>query len=170
MQMSPVIAIHLSAALAAVATGPVALWARKGARQRPMLHRAFGYAWVTLILVTAVTALFLRDRSLPNLGGYTPIHLLVPVTFAALFGAFRKLALRDIAGHRRIMQSLYFTACIAAGLFTLLPNRYLGRLLWGALVTLPPDLRFTPAWMWSLVAILAGLVVIQMRPRNHRPA
>jgi uncharacterized membrane protein len=28
------------------------------------------------------------------------------------------------------MQNLYFSACIVAGAFTLLPNRYLGRLLW----------------------------------------
>jgi uncharacterized membrane protein len=168
MQMSPVIAIHLSAALAAVATGPVALWARKGARQRPLLHRAFGYAWVTLILVTALTALFLRDRSLPNLAGYTPLHLLVPVTFIALFGAFRKLALGDIAGHRRIMQRLYFAACIAAGSFALLPNRYLGRLVWGAFAPLPPAMRFTPVWMWSLLGVLVVLLVVQARPRSAR--
>jgi uncharacterized membrane protein len=28
------------------------------------------------------------------------------------------------------MQRLYFQACIGAGLFTLLPSRYLGDLLW----------------------------------------
>ncbi|HYF41758.1 MAG TPA: DUF2306 domain-containing protein, partial [Ramlibacter sp.] len=50
MQLTPLIAIHLSAALGAIATGPVALWARKGRVQRPRLHRAFGYAWVTLML------------------------------------------------------------------------------------------------------------------------
>ena len=53
MQMTPIIAIHLGAALAAMATGPVALWARLGPKQRPRLHRAFGYAWVTLMLATA---------------------------------------------------------------------------------------------------------------------
>ena len=34
MQMSPVIAVHMTAALLAVVTGPVALWARRG-RFRP---------------------------------------------------------------------------------------------------------------------------------------
>ena len=42
MQITPVIAIHLAAALAAVAIGPIALWARQGATQRPRLHRAAG--------------------------------------------------------------------------------------------------------------------------------
>jgi uncharacterized membrane protein len=133
MQMNPVIAVHMTAALLAVATGPVALWARRGRAQHPRLHRAFGYAWVTLMVVTAVSALFIRDFSLPNIAGYTPIHLLVPVVFASLFGAFWMLARRNVAGHRKVMQALYFTACIAAGAFTLLPQRYLGQALLGAL-------------------------------------
>ena len=133
MQLTPLIAIHMTAALLAVATGPVALWARKGATQRPRLHRAFGYAWVTLMVVTAVSAMFIRDWTLPNLAGFTPIHLLIPVTLAGLFGAFWFLAKGNIAGHRITMQRLYFGACIVAGGFTLLPGRYLGGLLWGQL-------------------------------------
>ena len=137
MQMSPVIAIHLSAALGALVLGPVALWARKGHRrgaastQRPRLHRAAGYAWVTLMLMTAASAVFIRDFRLPNIAGYTPIHILVPVVFGSLFMAFRALFRGDIAQHRGWMVRLYFSACIGAGVFTLLPNRYLGQLVWG---------------------------------------
>ena len=133
MQLTPLIAVHMTAAIGAVATGPVALWARKGRAQRPRLHRAFGYAWVTLMIVTAVSAIFIRDFRLPNLAGFTPIHLLVPVTLAGLFGAFWFLAHGNIAGHRKAMQRLYFGACVVAGGFTLLPGRYLGNLLWGQL-------------------------------------
>ena len=129
MQLTPLIAIHMSAAIGAVATGPVALWARKGRTQRPRLHRAFGCAWVTLMLATAVSAIFIRDFGLPNLAGYTPIHLLIPVTLIALFGAFWFLARGNIAGHRKTMQRLYVGACLVAGAFTLLPQRYLGHLL-----------------------------------------
>jgi uncharacterized membrane protein len=131
--MTPVIAVHMTAALLAVATGPVALWARRGREQRPRLHRAFGYAWVTLMLVTAVSALFIRDFEKPNLAGYTVIHLLVPVTLSLLFLAFWMLARRNIAGHRKVMQKLYFGACVVAGAFTLVPQRYLGQVVWGAL-------------------------------------
>ncbi|HYF21522.1 MAG TPA: DUF2306 domain-containing protein [Ramlibacter sp.] len=123
----------MTAALGAVVTGPVALWARRSGAQRPRLHRAFGYAWVTLMVVAAVSAIFIRDFSLPNVAGYTPIHVLVPVTLASLFGAFYQLARGNIAGHRRVMQGLYFGACIVAGFFTLLPQRYLGQLVWGGL-------------------------------------
>lgn len=137
MQLTPVIAIHMTAALAALLIGPIALWARKGATQRPALHRAAGYAWVTLMLMSAISALFIRDFHLPNISGYTLIHLFVPYVLFGLFGAFWFLAKKNIAAHRKTMQNLYIGACVGAGAFTLLPKRYLGDLVlhqWLALV------------------------------------
>ncbi len=131
MQLTPLIAVHMSAAIGAIVLGPLALWARKGATQRPRLHRAFGYAWVTLMVATAVSAIFIRDFSLPNLSGYTPIHLLIPVVLVGLFGAFYFLAKGNIRGHRKTMQGLYIGACLVAGVFTLLPERYLGQMVLG---------------------------------------
>jgi uncharacterized membrane protein len=165
--MSPIIAIHMSAALAAIATGPVALWARQGSRPRPRLHRAFGYAWVTLMLATAVSALFIRDRKLPNIDGYTPIHLLIPVVVVMLVAAFWKLAHRDVRGHSRLMQRLYFLGCVVTGFFTLLPQRYLGGLLWGQMADLAPIVRGTPSWVWLLLAGLVLLGTLQMRDRTQ---
>ncbi len=130
MPLTPIIAIHMTAALGALVTGPVALWARHSATQRPKLHRAFGYAWVTLMIITAVSALFIRDFRLPNIAGYTPIHILVPVTLFGIFGAFFYLAKRNFVAHRKTMQRLYVGACLGAGAFTLLPQRYLGQLVW----------------------------------------
>lgn len=131
MQLTPVIAVHMTAALAALALGPVALWARCSSQQRPRLHRAAGYAWVTLMLLAALSAIFIRDYQLPNIAGYSPIHLFIPGVFIGLFGAFWYLAQKNIAGHRATMQRLYFGACIGAGLFALAPGRYLGHLVWG---------------------------------------
>ncbi len=193
MQMTPVIAVHMTAALGAVLTGPVALWARRGMQQRPRLHRAFGYAWVTLMIVAAVSALFIRDYNLPNIAGYTPIHLLVPLTLSSLVGAFRALARGDIALHRKLMTNLYISACLVAGAFTLLPSRYLGGLLWGGIGTglqalLQPHvsadslklvqllafqpqavaaiLKGTPVWVWGLLAGLMALGFSQVRDRT----
>lgn len=131
MQMTPVIAVHMTAALATTVLGPLALWTRRRKQQRPRLHRALGYAWVTLMLATAISAIFIRDFALPNLAGYTPIHLLVPATLAGLVIAFWRLAQGNIAGHRQAMLGLYFGACVTAGLFTLWPDRYLGQLVLG---------------------------------------
>lgn len=130
MTLTPLVAVHMSAALTALALGPVALWARHGRSQHPRLHRAFGYAWVTAMLATALSAVFLRSGELPNLGGFSPIHLLIPVTLFGLFGAFWFLLRGNVRGHRRTMQGLYAGACVVAGLFTLLPSRYLGHLVW----------------------------------------
>lgn len=131
MQLTPTLAIHLSAALGALVLGPIALWARKGRQQRPQLHRAFGYAWVTLMIITAVSAVFIRDFALPNIGGYTPIHVLVPFVVYKLTSAFWSLHKKNIQAHSRTMQTTYLSACVGAGVFTLLPSRYLGQLVWG---------------------------------------
>lgn len=147
--LTPLIAIHMSAALAALVTGPVALWARKGAVQRPRLHRAFGYAWVTLMVITAVSAIFIEGSGMPSIGGFSPIHLLVPATLGSLALSFVALARGDIAQHRKIMQGVYYGACVVAGLFTLLPGRIPGNFVWGHMARLDPQ----------ALAALAGLAV-----------
>ncbi len=129
MQHNPIIAMHMTAALLALATGPVALWARKGREQRPRLHRAFGYAWVTLMLIMVVSAIFIKAAVGPSWNGFGVIHLLIPAVMFGLFTAFRYSLKGNIAGHRRSMQGLYIGACIGAGVFTLLPGRYLGNLV-----------------------------------------
>ncbi len=135
MQITPTIAIHLAAALAATAVGPFALWARRGAIVRPRLHRGAGYAWVTLMVATAVSALFITGEAGPRWGGFSLIHLLIPVTLGMLVLSFVYLAKRNLIGHQKTMQQLYLGACLVAGAFTLLPSRFLGHWLWGALGT-----------------------------------
>ena len=129
---SPTVAVHITFAISAVALGPLALWTRLRRVARPRWHRAFGYAWVTCMVGAATSGLFIRDYTLPNLQGFTPIHLLIPVTFSSLWLAFRNLAKGNFRGHQLTMQWTYAMACVVTGLFTLLPQRYLGRILWGA--------------------------------------
>ena len=128
-QLTPLIAVHATAAILAVLTGPVAIWARKGQTLRPRLHRAFGYAWVTLMLVAAVSAIFIHDPALAGWAGFSLIHLLIPVVLGMLTLAFRFLLRGNIRGHRLTMVNLYIGACLVAGFFTLTPNRYLGHLV-----------------------------------------
>ena len=107
MQMSPVIAVHMTASLIALVIGPVAMWARLGQTKRPWIHRAIGYGWVSMMIVSAVSAIFIRDYGLPNVWGYTPIHLLIPYTVFWLVYAFRALAMKEIEKHRKAMIGLY---------------------------------------------------------------
>ena len=55
----------------------------------------------------------------------------MPLTLAGLVQAFRQLLRGNVAGHRKTMLGLYLGACVGAGAFTLLPQRYLGQLVWG---------------------------------------
>ena len=128
--LTPLIAVHMTAAILAIVTGPIALWARKGRAQHPRLHRAFGYAWVTLMIVTAISALFISGTVGPLVAGFSAIHLLIPLTLGMLVLAFWFLFRGNIKGHRITMQNLYLGACVVAGGFTLLPGRFLGDLVW----------------------------------------
>lgn len=180
MTITPLIAVHMTAALLAIATGPVALWARKGAIQRPKLHRAFGYAWVTLMVITAVSALFIKAEIMPLVAGMGPIHVLSFATLGGLILSFWYLSKGNIAGHRKTMQGLYIGACLVAGAFTLLPGRFLGDLLWVQwLGLLQPGaarpsgqpmialiLTNTPLWVWGLLAALVALGLSQTRARS----
>jgi uncharacterized membrane protein len=83
------------------------------------------------MLAAATSSLFIRDFHLPNIGGYTPIHLLTLATFAGVStGLYLVIVKRNISAHRRAMWKTYLGGCVVAGLFTLLPGRYLGDLLW----------------------------------------
>ena len=83
-----------------------------------------------MMIVSAASAIFIRDYGLPNIWGYTLIHLLIPFTVFRLVFAFRALVKKEIKKHRKAMIGLYFGACVGAGVFTLLPNRYLGGIVW----------------------------------------
>lgn len=124
--LHPAIVVHLFLALAALLLGPVALTARKGTRW----HRAAGYGWVTLMFGTALSSLFIRNFERANVGGYTPVHVLVLLVFLGIGYALWHVARGNIRRHRRLMWVVYLGACVVAGSFTLMPHRYLGQLVW----------------------------------------
>jgi uncharacterized membrane protein len=177
MNMTPLIAAHMSAAISAVCIGPLAIWARKSRTQRPVLHRYAGYTWVMLMLITAFTAAFIRDFRLPNINGFTAIHLLIPATLGSLIAAFYFLRQGNIKQHRRFMVSLYLNACLVAGIFTLYPGRYLGNWMWGTQgdtstaakplwLLVSGILSRTPVWVWGLLLGLIALGLMQARTRE----
>ncbi len=131
MPLSPLIAIHMTFALSAVALGPFALWARLGSLVRPHWHRAFGYAWLTCMIGAALSAVFIRSTNPMSIWGFSLIHLLILLTLMGLWRGFAYLAQGNVRGHQLTMQTIYVLACVVTGLFTLTPGRFLGRLLWG---------------------------------------
>lgn len=126
LQLGPAIQIHVVAAVGAVLLGPVALWSRKGSTR----HRSAGYVWVVLMLTAAVSSLFIRDFRLPNIAGYTPIHLITLLTFAGVGTGIVAAVQRRIPVHQKAMRRTYISGCLVAGAFALAPGRFLGHLLW----------------------------------------
>jgi uncharacterized membrane protein len=121
---TPVILVHTVAAFTAIALGAGMFLARKGT----FGHRVAGRGWVALMLVTAVSSFWIQTK-----GHFSLTHLLsvaVPLMLAA--GVYFALT-RRIVRHQRMMIGIYALGLGLAGLFTLLPHRLLGRMLWSSL-------------------------------------
>lgn len=132
LDRNPLIFAHLVSALCALALGAVILARRKGTTS----HRATGWAWVLLMGSTMLTSAFIRDYRMPNLAGITPIHFFTAMVAYQLPRAVLAARRGDIDLHRKEMRGLYIGGCVIAGLFTLLPGRFLGRQVWAQLAAL----------------------------------
>lgn len=130
MILTPLLAVHTTVAIVATVIGPFAIWARLGMTKHPKLHRAFGYAWVTLMIITAISAIFIPSSLRLNWHGFSLIHALVPVTMASLFFAFHFLIKGNIKRHKRILIILYIQACLIAGAFAVFQGPLMRELLW----------------------------------------
>jgi uncharacterized membrane protein len=125
LERHPLVFVHLVCALAALGLGAVILVRRKGTPS----HRAVGWAWVVLMGLATVSSAFIRDYRMPNLAGFTPIHFLTVFVAWQLPKGVLLARRGQMAAHRSTMRGLYFGGCVAAGLFALLPGRFLGRQL-----------------------------------------
>ena len=126
LQRHPLVFFHLVTAFGALVIGTVVMLRRKGTGS----HRALGWAWVLLMGSTAIASAFIRDYRLPNVYGFTPIHAFTVLVAINLPRGIWYIRRGQVAAHRKTMRSLFFGACVVAGLFTLLPGRFLGRLIW----------------------------------------
>jgi len=121
---TPVIVAHMSAAFLAIGVGALAFAARKGSA----VHRAAGRGWVLLMLVTAVSSFWIRTT-----GHFSAIHILSVAVPVLLGLGVYYAATGRVRRHRRMMVAIYAGGLGVAGLFTLLPGRLLGHLLWTSL-------------------------------------
>jgi uncharacterized membrane protein len=125
----PHITLHALAAATALVLGIVQLAAPKGT----INHRAIGWMWVWAMLIVAVTSLMIQDTGMLNIGGYTWIHLFTVLTLVTLPILIGRARDKNVRGHRRAALFLFFGGLVLTGLFTLMPHRRLGQLLWSSL-------------------------------------
>jgi uncharacterized membrane protein len=115
--------IHVATVLPAALIGAVQLARPKGTPS----HRALGYVFMALMITTAIAAFFVRSIN----GGFTPIHLFIPLTFFGVIGGLWRIRNGDVRGHRYSMISLYVGAIGIAGLLTVLPGRIMHTIFFG---------------------------------------
>ena len=125
LHASPIIQIHVAAAVLALAIGYVVLFRRKGDAR----HRALGKTWVVLMTIVAVSSFFIWTIRL--WGPFSPIHLLSVLTLFLLWRAVGYARRHQIVMHRRMMQCTYIAALIITGLFTFYPGRIMYRVAFG---------------------------------------
>ena len=103
-------------------------FSRKGMR----IHRALGYVYLTLMTVTAITALFIHQiPAIDVVYGFGPIHIFSLVTLFGVVGALRGAWSHNIKLHKRSMLGVYIGGLLIAGTFALLPGRLMHRALFG---------------------------------------
>ena len=115
------VTIHIFSAFSALVLGAALLSRRlKGDRA----HRIAGWTWVVLMFAVAVSSLWI-----PGFLKLSWIHLFTLLTVVSLpLGVYRART-HNVKGHRGTMIGLFTGGLVIAGLFTLVPGRFLGNAL-----------------------------------------
>jgi uncharacterized membrane protein len=111
-----IIQIHVVAALGSLGLGAVQMLGPKGT----LPHRALGVSFVALMTIVAGTAIFIRQA---NDGGFSFIHLFVPITAIGLVGIVRNARAGRGASHAGAARSVFLAALMLPGLFAFMPGR-----------------------------------------------
>lgn len=123
-RQSLVVQLHLFAALSALL---VAMFMLKGAKGTKV-HRIVGWAWVGLMMTTALSSFFIRELS-PGKLSY--IHILSGwVAFATPLGVWAARTHR-VRLHQHMMTGLVVGGLFIAGALTFIPGRLMFRVFFG---------------------------------------
>jgi uncharacterized membrane protein len=123
-----VIQIHAFSAFAAFVLGLVQFTAPKGT----IPHRTLGWIWVALMVVVAISAIFIHDPRVPAIwGNFSPIHLFVIVTLVGVPRAVWYARGHRVSAHAKTMYGVFIGALLIAGAFTFLPGRIMHAVAFG---------------------------------------
>lgn len=117
LQAPLAVQLHVVTVLPAAVLGACLLAGAKGTSS----HRILGRLWMGLMIVTAISSLFIHQLRI--IGPFSPIHLLSLLTLVNCVRAILAARRGDIARHRALVRSSYMFGIILAGLFTLVPGR-----------------------------------------------
>lgn len=120
------IILHLSTVLPSLAIGGILLARRK---KGDALHKILGRLYAMLMVTTAIVSFWIGRPGTGIAGsGFSFIHIFSVVTLFSIPWAVCAVRRGNIASHEATMRGLY-VGLIIAGLFTLIPGRLLGNLV-----------------------------------------
>lgn len=123
------IIIHSVAVALCLGLGIYLLTRAKGTRQ----HRILGWIWVGFMAMAAISSFFIH--TIRQFYGFSWLHFLaVYVLFSLIHGVYAARH-HQVKTHRGTMLGLFWFGLVGAGLFTLLPSRRLGQIVWGWLAS-----------------------------------
>lgn len=123
-ELTPPIALHLSAALPAIALGIAVLMRRKGTPS----HKLLGWLWVAAMALVAVSSFWIAG--IRASGGFSLLHILSAWTLLCLALAIGAIKRGRVRAHKGFMLGV-FVGLVAAGLASLAPDRLLYERLQG---------------------------------------
>ncbi len=120
--------IHLLTVVPCVFIGAYLLFTKKGGN----IHRLLGKIYMSLMVLTAIVALFMEARVGPKfLDHFGWVHLFCLLVLWTVPTALMAIRKGKVKVHRGKMIRLYIGAIIIAGGFTFAPGRYLYQLFFG---------------------------------------
>lgn len=117
------IVIHVTTVLPCVPLGAWLFLTRKGGKT----HKRLGKIWVTLMVVTAATAIFINSSN-----GFGFIHIFVPITFIGAWKTIATARAGKIREHKKHLIGMYLGALMIPGVLAyVIPGRLMGTWLIG---------------------------------------
>ena len=111
----------------------IGTWQIFFSRKGKPLHRALGYIYLTLMTITALSTLWVH-RLLPDgpFFGFSPVHLLIPLTLYGNYNAIIGARSHNLVQHRRGVLAVYIGGILIAGGLTFIPGRIMHAVIFGS--------------------------------------
>ncbi len=134
MALEPLLAAPIAVQIHAAAVIPaffLGAWQLLLSRKGKNAHRRLGYVYLALMVVTALSALFIHEVNPSGPFGFSWIHVFVPVTLFGVVGALYGAWTHNIRLHKSSMIGTYIGGLIIAGTFAFAPGRIMNGVLFG---------------------------------------
>lgn len=124
---SPAIQIHLAVAVLALILGCL-MWARKKGTKS---HKMIGRAFVGLMVLAALSAVFINQINPDGPFGFSLIHIFVPITLISSWHVVSSARSKKFKAHQKHVRNLFFFALLIPGFFSFMPGRTMWHLFFG---------------------------------------